>query len=287
MSTLLAWSWWLRRGLCAEGAGCWSLVERHVRGAGAVAVDDRGQPLHVGAQHLGERLPLGLAQLRELLGDVRHRAVMLAELYAVDRPAHRGGGGGVAGLGQCVGDPIDSGFNVVGSLGYSRQDGVDAAPREGADGVVAADFAELTHRRDRQVVVGVAQLGAARGGQPVALGGPAAAAVLPRRGGTGLRIAGLEQRVEVPAHARGGDAEPVADLACGDGSGLQQELDDRATRVAVVPDVADTRLRMSPTQRLRPPDGISQHHCDGIPKRGKARVPLARRAAISAAATLL
>ena len=64
-------------------------------------------------------------------------------------------GCGVTGLGQCVGDPIDSGFNVVGSLGYSRQDGVDAASREGPYGVVAADFAELTHGRDGQVVVGV------------------------------------------------------------------------------------------------------------------------------------
>ena len=56
-------------------------------GACAVAVDDRRQPLHVGAQDLGEGLSLGLAQLRELLGDVRHRAVVLAQLNAVDRPA--------------------------------------------------------------------------------------------------------------------------------------------------------------------------------------------------------
>ena len=227
-----------------------------MRGAGAVSVDDRGQPLHVGTQHLGERFPLGLAQFRELLGDMRHRAVVLAELYPVQRPAHRGGGSGVPGLGQCTCHAIDSGFNVVGSLGYSRQDGVDAAPREGPDGVVAADFAELTHGRGRQVVVGVAELGAPRGGQPVPPGGPAAAAVLPGCGRAGLRIAGLQQRVEVPANARGGDAEALADLACGDGSGLQQKLDDRATRVAVVPDVADTAAR---------PDLISQHHCDGIP----------------------
>ena len=37
----------------------------------------------------------------------------------------------------------------------------------------------------------------------------------------------------MPAHARGGDAEPLADLTGGDGSGLQQQLDDLATRVAV------------------------------------------------------
>ena len=59
-----------------------------MRGAGAVSVDDRGQPLHVSAQHVGERFPLGLAQLRKLLGDVRHRTVMLAELYSVQGSAH-------------------------------------------------------------------------------------------------------------------------------------------------------------------------------------------------------
>ena len=90
MSTLLGLSWRLRRGLCAEGLLACRL-SGYVGGAGAVAVDDRGQPLHVGAQDLGERLALGLAQLRELLGDVRHRAVVLADLHAVDRPAHRRG----------------------------------------------------------------------------------------------------------------------------------------------------------------------------------------------------
>src|SRR5215470_13064673 len=114
---------------------------------------------------------------------------MLAQLDTVDRTAHRGGGRGVTGTGQCVGDSIDSGFDVVGSLGYSRQDGVDAAPREGADGVVAADFAELPHGRDSQVVVGVALLGAPRGSEPVATGRPAPSVVLPRRGGTGLCVA--------------------------------------------------------------------------------------------------
>ena len=56
-------------------------------GAGAVAVDDGRQPLHVGPEHLGHGLLLGFAQLRELLGDVRHRAVVLTNLHAVDRPA--------------------------------------------------------------------------------------------------------------------------------------------------------------------------------------------------------
>ena len=148
-------------------------------------------------------------------------------------PAHRSGGGGVTGLRQRVGDPIDSRFNVVGPLGYSRQNGVDTATREGANGVVTADLAELAHRRDRQIVVGVALLGPSRGGQPITPGRSAATAVLPCGRRTRLRIAGLEQSVEVPAHTRGGDAQLLADLACRDRSGLQQELDNRPTRVAV------------------------------------------------------
>jgi NADPH-dependent curcumin reductase len=203
-----------------------------VRGAGAVSVDDRGQPLYVSTQYLGERLPLGLAQLRKLLGDVRHRTVMLAEFYSVDGTAHLGGGGGISGLRQCSCHAIDSGFNVIGPLVYSRKDGVDAAPREGVDGIVAADFAQLAHGRGRQVVVGVAHLGAPRRSESVAAGGPATAVVLPGGGRAGLRFAGVQQGVEVSAHACSGDAEPIADLACSDGPGLQQELDNRATGVA-------------------------------------------------------
>jgi hypothetical protein len=43
-------------------------------------VGDRGQPLHVHAEQAGEQLGLHLAQLRELLGHVGHRAVVLAQL---------------------------------------------------------------------------------------------------------------------------------------------------------------------------------------------------------------
>jgi len=38
--------------------------------------------LDVGAQQAGESRRLGLAQLGELLGDVRHRAVVLTDLLA-------------------------------------------------------------------------------------------------------------------------------------------------------------------------------------------------------------
>ena len=48
----------------------------------AVAVRDRGEPLDVRAKEPHEHLRLGLAQLREICGDVSDRAVVLADLDA-------------------------------------------------------------------------------------------------------------------------------------------------------------------------------------------------------------
>src|SRR5450631_3556036 len=55
-------------------------VTGDVRGADAVAVGDRSQPLYRAAQQPAEGLGLRLTQLWELLGHVRDRAVMLAQL---------------------------------------------------------------------------------------------------------------------------------------------------------------------------------------------------------------
>lgn len=45
-----------------------------------VATGDRGQPLDVDTEQVGEGRGLGLAQLWKLRGNVRHRAVVLAQL---------------------------------------------------------------------------------------------------------------------------------------------------------------------------------------------------------------
>lgn len=58
---------------------------RDERRADAVSVRDGGEALDVGAQELGEDLGLRLAELWELLGHVRDRAVVLAELFALLR----------------------------------------------------------------------------------------------------------------------------------------------------------------------------------------------------------
>src|SRR5947209_7304502 len=102
-------------------------------GAGEVAVDDRRQALHVSTQYFRYRLPLGLAQLRELLGDVRHRTMMLADLHTVDRAPHLRGGRDVTGFGQCTGDSLGGGFDLFISVRIGRldtgEDRVDALPR--------------------------------------------------------------------------------------------------------------------------------------------------------------
>src|SRR5581483_3919420 len=85
-----------------------------MRGADAVAVRDRSEPLDRRAKQPAERLGLRLAQLRELGRHVRDRAVVLAELLAV--AAADGGrgarGGGVAVRGQRLGQRLGPGGEV-------------------------------------------------------------------------------------------------------------------------------------------------------------------------------
>src|ERR687893_3017483 len=76
---------------------------RDVSGAYAVAVGDGGQSLYMNAQQLRESPGLDLAELRELLGDMRHRAVVLAQLLTA---AGRKGAGDVAVLGQRLGQRL-------------------------------------------------------------------------------------------------------------------------------------------------------------------------------------
>ena len=69
------------------------------------------------SEHLGHGLLLGFAQLREFLGDVGHRAVVLADLHTVDGPADPGGGGDIPGLAERTGNPPGRRFDgfVVGA----------------------------------------------------------------------------------------------------------------------------------------------------------------------------
>src|ERR1700736_1699325 len=90
-----------------------SLCQWYVGGAGAVTVDDRGEPLHVRPEHRREGVALGLTEFLELLGDMRHRAVVLTKLYTVHPAVHTGGGRSVTGFRQCLGDTLGRRLDVT------------------------------------------------------------------------------------------------------------------------------------------------------------------------------
>src|SRR5690606_23785872 len=185
--------------------------------ARAVAVGDGRQTLYMGAEHFAQRLEFGLAQLRELLGHVRDRAVVLADLHA---GAHLAGGGGETGAGEGFGEFLGFGLGALRGVlvdrGDSRHDRAGSLTREIGDGLLAADLAELADRRAGEVVVGVAELTASGGGELVLLGRPTAPLLLPRGRARGPGLTRFDQRVQMPAHPGGRQAEPVADGRRGD-----------------------------------------------------------------------
>jgi hypothetical protein len=77
------------------------------------------------------------------------------------------------------------------------------------------------------------ELGATGRRQPVALGGPPASHLLPGRGGHGLGVTSVDQRVQMPAHTRRREAQPFTDLTGGNGSGFQEQTHDGASGVTV------------------------------------------------------
>jgi hypothetical protein len=64
-----------------------------MRGADPVTVSDRREALHGSPEQATECLGLCLAKLRILGGDVRYRAMMLAELVSAARGRPAAGGG--------------------------------------------------------------------------------------------------------------------------------------------------------------------------------------------------
>ena len=57
--------------------------------------------------------------------------------------------------------------------------------------------------------------------------------MLPGRRRAALRVAGVDERVEVPAHTRSGNSQLIADFGRRDRPGFQQQLHDCATGVAL------------------------------------------------------
>jgi len=169
---------------------------------------------------------------------MRNRAVVLTNLDPLHGAADPGCGGGIAGSGQCVGDALGSCRHRPVILGLrcrnAGQDRVDATPGEGLHRFVTADLSELPHRSGCQIVVGVLKFGPPGRSEPIAFGGSAAAGLLPGRSRVGLRVATVDQRIEVPAHTGRGNTEAPSYFCGGDRSRLQQQAHDGAPGAAIL-----------------------------------------------------
>ena len=140
---------------------------------------DGRQPLNVRAEHPLEGSRLGLAQLRELRGDVRNWAVVLAQLHA---------GAGVLGTGSVSlpGQRHGQGFDPAFATPRTRPDGPRRRDRglerarpvsgEFGNGSLATGFPQVAQGRRGQVVIGVRERRSPGVGQRISTGGPPASA---------------------------------------------------------------------------------------------------------------
>jgi hypothetical protein len=209
-----------------------------VRGADAVAVRDRSEPLHRGAEQPAERLGFRLAQLRELGRHVRDRAVVLAELLAgfgLDPAADHGRGRGARGRSVAVGGQrLGQGLDPAGQVAPGHRGRVPALQvghlpaGELGDRLRARRLGQETQRVAGQVVVGVLERAAARVGDDEDLGRAAAAPVPVRPGRPGLDEALGQQVVQVAPDRGRREPEPAAER----GGGRRPEFEDQPRYLA-------------------------------------------------------
>ena len=110
----------------------------------------------MGSEQFGERGTFCIAQLGELRRHVRHRAVVLADLYSVSHhPGRRSKTCGCERVGNSVGGFLDVSRTVPRSRFDIGDDRVDALTSKRFDGGVSTDRAELPHGRPGKIVVRV------------------------------------------------------------------------------------------------------------------------------------
>lgn len=195
-------------------------------GAHPVTVGDSGQPLHVHTQEPGEHLGLGLAQLRELGGDVADRAVVLTDLVArADRLHRRSVSLGVERRGErpCG---CRHGVEAVGTGTRGGDHTAGPVHREGADGGLAPGGMQKPQGCGGEVVIGVREAFAARVGQREGLGRTAAPPGARRLVlASGDPVVG-EQAVEVPTDGGRAEAQARSERCGGLRAVLEQAGDD-------------------------------------------------------------
>lgn len=191
--------------------------------ADAVAVGDGGQALDVHAQQPGEEFGLDLAELRELLGDVGDRAVVLTQLLTKRRRLHRrdvavscqGSGQGLRRREFRIGRREAVGVAGL-DLGRPRR-------REALHSRRTSFGGQEFQRGDGQLVVSGIELAPAGIGQRKRPGGPAATSgtvdpLLPSD-----EEPAFQQHVQVPADRRGSQPDPLGQR----GSRRRSVLEDR------------------------------------------------------------
>ena len=219
-----------------------------------IALGQGGQALDMDAEESAEGIGLGLAQLRELRGDVLDGAVPLAQLdtdaaVVADR----------ADAGSVALDPqgLDEGPCALPGISTRGGDTVpdtllelaDALVGEGAHGVGAGVVAQEPHGIGREaVVVGPEAVVPGVADDPFA--GRTTAPALAVLRGPAVHGALLGELVEVAAHARGGQPEPAGDAGGGDGAELTDDREDAVTGARITGRDVDLRRRRVPCWRI-------------------------------------
>jgi len=197
-----------------------------VRGTYPVAVGDGRQPLNVRAQHPFEGPGLSLAQLGELGGDVRNRAVVLAQLHA-------GAGvlstGSVSLAGQCHGEGCDPAFATRrtcpdrhrrGNRGFERPRSVGS---ELGNGGLATGLPQIAQGGRGQVVIGVRESRSSGVGQRISTGrAPAPSAGTRPRVTLGQQVV-AHQGVQMAPDGGGRQAQGPRQRRCGLWPSLENE----------------------------------------------------------------
>lgn len=183
---------------------------------------DGGKPLYMGPEQSGEDLGLRLAQLRVLLGDMRDRAVVLAELFTelgIGGAARRSS---VPVRGQRLRKGLGTGLRLGGLDRLAVALGLRGEARAGerGDGRLALLAAARALRDPAQRVGGELVVGLVEG-VPSAVGegeGPGRAATA--TGAVDALLAGLDdalrgQRVQMPSDGRLGQLQAKGELGRG------------------------------------------------------------------------
>lgn len=196
-------------------------------------MSDGGQPLNVAAEHSADRLGLGLAQLGKLMCHVGDRAVLLAQLLPHGQIAHRGG---VTLVGEQPGQDL-----CRAELGMLESDTLEAffdeghpTVRELPDRALASGLGNEPERLRRKVVVLLGEAFVAGLGEGECLGGSTAS---PSREGplfARLDRALFKQLIEMAAHGRRSQLEPLGQGCGSGGSVVEDRPNDALTRRLVL-----------------------------------------------------